>query len=415
MSNITLISVGTELLTSKTNTTINYIAERLASLGLGLKKAITVSDDQNYLTEIVKKEIQQNSLILITGGLGPTFDDITVRAVAAALDKSLTLNRQVLSHISKYFLSHNQEMPKSAEQQAYMIEGARVILNSAGTAPGQIIELTRPKCCLILLPGPPAETAAVWESEIHQFLEKFRAGISKTLVLHLYGLSEPEVDNKIRPIIQTNQKQASFTILYHLGITDIRITVRETDELLADDTLHKLENEFRQLFGQQIYGINRETLEAVVGQMLVRQKKTLAVAESCTGGLLATRITNVAGSSLYFLGGIVAYSNRVKKEMLEVDEEILDKFGAVSKECAAAMAGGLYRRLPADYCLSITGYAGPAAKTDEKPIGLTFVGLKDSSGTIVESRKFSGNRLAIREQIVNLALNLVYQKLQKIK
>ena len=417
-----VISIGTELLTGKVNTNISYIGEKLSSIGLGVSFETSVGDNIEDIKEALEQAVKRSQVIITTGGLGPTFDDLTREAVSKVLDRPLTLKREILSAIAKRFLDRNIEMPRNNERQAYIIEGAQVIANPNGTAPGQIIEFekNKKKKILILLPGPPKEVQAIFEKTVFPFLKKYETGFRKKFTLHICGEAESLVDDKIRPIIESEAKLEAgpdsgiiFSILAHQMIIDIGVSVSGKDEMLVDETISNLKNEFYHILGDSIYGEDKKTLEGIAGELLSKNKKTLAVAESCTGGVVSHRITNIAGSSLYFKQGAVTYSNESKIKILGVSRETIEKYGAVSAQTAIEMADGMRSIALSDYALSITGIAGPGGGTEEKPVGLVYIGLCGPEIKEAYKYQFMGSRIEIRQRAANQSLDLLRRQLLK--
>jgi nicotinamide-nucleotide amidase len=412
-----LICVGTELLTGKLNTNSVYIGERLAALGLDLALVTTVGDAAADLENVFRPTLSRGGIIIVTGGLGPTFDDLTRETLAAVLGRRLVLQDEALEDIRQKFAKRGAVMSTNNERQAYLIDGARMIANRNGTAPGQIVEIKEGGAVVILLPGPPKEMQALFESDVFPYLRQFETAVKKSFVLHVYGDAESAVDDKIRPIIEAERQLESgavdFTILAQATVIDIKTSVKGGDEMLVDETLNNLRHEFYEVLGDHIYGEGRQTMEGVVGELLFKHNKTLAVAESCTGGLIAHRVTNVPGSSRYFKQGAVTYANEAKIAMLGVASETLERFGAVSEQVAVAMAEGMKKTAGVDYALSVTGIAGPAGGTADKPVGLVFIGLASSDGTTAHRFQFTGDRTIIRERAANQALDLLRRELLK--
>lgn len=417
---VELICIGSELLEGKPNTNISYIGEKLFNLGFELSRVSVVSDSKREISKVFKDAIDRSDIIISTGGLGPTFDDLTSETVAELLSRKRFLDREVLVRIQKKFAEKNLEMPRVNEKQAYIIEGAQVIENPVGTAPGQVIKLSinNSEKTIFLLPGPPRELYQMFENDVIPRLKKYGGRLKKTLTIHIFGLSESEVEEKIQRIISdesvVDKGLVSFIILVHHHIVDIKITATGTDELLIDETLHNLKKEFEDVLSDYIYGYDAETLESVIGKLLLERKLSLAVAESCTAGMLSSRITNVSGSSLYFKEGFVVYSNDSKIKRLGVKPETIENFGAVSKETAAEMLDGLKRNTSAHCGISITGIAGPHTSSG-KPIGLTYIGVQTPLSKVINEFRFSGSRNEIREKSVLTALDMLRKELLKFR
>ena len=414
-----LMCVGTELLGGKANTDATYICDRLAHLGLEPSYITTVSDALPLMEEILAAALKRSTLVIITGGLGPTFDDLTRESVARVTGRPLTVDPRVLSSMKSIFERRKITMTPNNERQAQLIDGARVIENHLGTAPGQILELKNNagaiKNIIILLPGPPRELQAMFEESVFPYLKSFERALRKSFILHICGMSESVVDEKIRPIIDTETKLESgtvdFTILAHQAVIDIKATVTGEDEMIIDEILQNLKQEFREVLGSAIFGEGHDTLESVTGKLLGHLRRTLATAESCTGGLVAQKITNIPGSSLYFTQGVVSYANQSKVRLLGVRNETLETYGAVSEQTATEMAARMKDLSGADYAISLTGIAGPDGGTPEKPVGLVYIGVAAPDGTVVSRFMFGGLRADIRERAANQALDLLRRKL----
>lgn len=385
---VELISVGTELLKGKINTDTAYLGEKLDNIGLTIERETTVGDDREKIESVLREVLNRADIIITTGGLGPTFDDLTREVMAKVLKKKLVFDREVMHEIAAHFAKRELEMPKENERQAYIIEGARVIPNKVGTAPGMVVEKRSKadsksktqRVSVIMLPGPPREMRPMVEEVVLPYLkEKYERRILKKCVLHICGLTESSAYEKIKEVVEIERRMEGgilrFSILAHLATIDVEISGEGENELLVDEMLHKARQEIYDCLGDYIYGQDEDTLESVVGGLLLRKRLTLAVAESCTGGLLGDRITDVAGSSVYFKEGIVAYSNEAKVRILGVREETLNGFGAVSRETALEMARRVQGISGADIGLATTGIAGPTGGTPEKPAGLVYIAL----------------------------------------
>jgi len=421
--NTELICVGTELLEGKLNTNASYIGEKLGTLGLGLEYITTVADTPAQLEHAIDNAIKRSAVVIITGGLGPTFDDLTREAVSKVTGKKLILNREALSAIARMFVNRGIDMPKNNERQAYLLDGAKLLPNPLGTAPGQCLTIEKieeknktANTFVFLLPGPPREMQSMFDHEVFPVLKKYETQIKKSFVLHICGMGESLVDEKIKKIIDAERKvdagSVSFTILAHQMLVDIKASVSGKDEMLVDEMLHNIKNEFYEVLGDNIFGTDRETLESVTGGLLFKSGKKLAVAESCTGGLLSQKITSVPNSSRYFTEGFITYSNDAKVSRLGVAQQTLDKFGAVSEETALEMAKGAKKAAGADFAVSITGIAGPSSDGSAKPVGLVFIGLAGPDGLEkVFKSNFPGARADIRERSANQALEMLRRTL----
>jgi nicotinamide-nucleotide amidase len=420
---ISVISIGTELLKDKINTNLLYISKKVNSLGLKIMFSSTVPDNLETLKEVLKYHLDVSDIIITTGGLGPTIDDVTKDCVVKLLDRKLVFVREVYENIVRYFLDKGLEVPELAERQAYVIDGAEILFNKVGQAPGQkiVVKKDKKEKILYLLPGPPRELQPMFDEYVFKDLKKFQTKIYKEKIFHICNIPESKIEEIIKPVLETEQKYSSeieFSILPHLNIVDIKIAVYGQDELIVDEEITLIKDHIYECFKNAglpnaIYAEDNQTLEQIVGILLGKHKKTLAVAESCTGGLLANKITNIPGSSFYFLGGCVVYSNFLKEKILGVKKETLETYGAVSEQTVKEMCVSLKNLVGADYCISISGIAGPTGGTKEKPVGTVWICVYDGKEFITHCFKFLGTRLEVKEQAVNSALEMLRQKLLK--
>jgi nicotinamide-nucleotide amidase len=433
-----LICVGSELLRGKPNTHVLALSQALRSTRLELAEERTLPDDLGRLTDAIREALTRHDVIIVTGGLGPTFDDLTREAAARACGRSLAISAALLKEIRRKFRrARYKKMPPANARQAELLEGAFPIPNAVGTAPGQWLDLTFPspadrrervgvrarlvpssqpspgtlagrRRILVLLPGPPRELVPMLDRYVMPRLRKlFPARNTAEAHLHFAGVPESLVDDKIRPIIGP-ASDAQFTILAHLGLVDLDIFVSGKTRSAAHRRLGRLVRQIRRAVGPSFYGQDEDyPLEKVVQDRFLRRKATLAVAESCTGGMLSQRLTDVPGSSRYFLGGVVAYSNDVKMAFLGVPAEVLKEHGAVSSETASAMARGIRDAFASDWGLSITGIAGPGGGTPRKPVGSVYIGLAGPKSVTVKGFRFNGSRDAVRARSVVVALDML--------
>jgi nicotinamide-nucleotide amidase len=403
-----LVCVGTELLRGKVNTHGSHLARRLASIGLELHEEVTVRDELPAITRAIRQALGDAQVVVVTGGLGPTFDDLTREAAAKATGKPLEFSQSLLKGIKAKFRHARFRMPAANARQADVLQGARVIPNDVGTAPGQILFMD-PQV-LILLPGPPRELYPMLEHSVLPALRKaFPAYPRAESHLHFAGVPESVVDHKIRPVIARFGGDAvQFTILARLGLVDLDVYVSDKSASGARGTLRRLEHSIRTRLGGAWYGSNADyPLEKVVRDRFCKKRATLAVAESCTGGLLAGRITDVPGSSDYFVEGRVTYANAAKMRVLGVPAELIRRFGAVSRPVAQAMAKGIRQQAGTTWGAGVTGIAGPGGGTPGKPVGLVFIALASQKRAFCRRYQFTGDREAIRERTVVAALDLL--------
>ncbi|MGA2740788.1 MAG: competence/damage-inducible protein A [Bryobacteraceae bacterium] len=404
-----IIAVGSELLTpQRVDTNSLFLTEQLNDLGVEVVTKSIIGDDLRRLADAVRRAVSRSEVVVLCGGLGPTEDDLTRDAVAAALDRKLIYHPEITAVLEQRFAQLKRKMVEVNKRQAFVVEGAEILPNDRGTAPGQWIEDSGSH--VMLLPGPPHEMKAMFTRQCLPRLARIvPRQVIRTLVLRVTGMPESDLDQLIAPVYKKYENPAT-TILAAAGDLQIHLRARCSTEGEAAALLVEVGGPIELLLGDRIYSRNGQSLEEVVGDMLRERHNTLSVAESCTGGLLGERITSVPGSSAYFLGGFITYTNRMKVECLGVPEETIVEFGAVSKETAEAMAVGARRRTGATYALAITGVAGPDGGTEKKPVGTAFVALADAAGCQVLHRQFFGDRTRIRQFSTQMALDMLRRK-----
>jgi nicotinamide-nucleotide amidase len=405
-----IIAIGSELLTpDRTDTNSLWLTEKLNSIGIEVKLKTIVGDDDARLEEAIKDALRRSSIVITTGGLGPTEDDITRKIAARAMNRRLIFNEKVLEEIRQRFWSFGRTMPEINSRQAMIIEGAEVLPNPNGSAPGMYIE--HDNRSVVLLPGPPRELKPMFENFVQPKLIT-KAGDVRVMrrVLRVSGLGESAVDERIAPVY-TQYKNPQTTILFNRSEIEIHLTAQAKTETEAELLLDGLAGQIEERLGHAIFAFRGETMEEVVGLRLAVGGFTLAVAESCTGGLISQRLTEVPGSSVYFMEGVVCYSNEAKIRTIGVDEELIEKHGAVSGEVAEAMAEGVRGRAGTDFGLAVTGIAGPGGGSEDKPVGLVYIALADDAHT--EHRKITlpGDRHLIRWRASQAALDLLRRRL----
>jgi len=405
-----IIAIGSELLAAdRTDTNSLWLTEKLNNIGIEVKLKTIVGDDDARLEEAIKDATRRSKVVITTGGLGPTEDDITRKVAARALGRRLLLDETILAELRERFLSFGHVMPERNSRQAMVIEKAEVLTNPNGSAPGMFIE--HGGVAIVLLPGPPREMRPMFENHVQSRLTS-RAGSIKVVrrMLRVAGLGESAVDEKIAPIY-TQYENPQTTILFNQSEIEIHLTARGRTEAEAEALLDRLSGQLEERLGDAVFSFAGETMEEVVGLKLTLGGFTLSVAESCTGGLIAQRITDVPGSSKYFIEGVVAYSNDAKTRTLGVEPVLLLEQGAVSAPVAEAMAEGIRKRSRTDFGLSITGIAGPGGGSEDKPVGLVYIALADDAHT--EHRKviIPGDRQLIRWRASQAALDLLRRRL----
>ena len=412
--NAEIIAVGSEMLTPyRMDTNSLYLTEQLNLLGVEVIFKSVVGDDLRRLVATAQHALFRSDIVIFSGGLGPTQDDLTREAVAEALGVGLKRDPELLARLEQRFAERGWKMAPNNAQQADVVEGANILPNPNGTAPGQWLSgvFDGREHIIVLLPGPPHELKGLFENEVR---ERLRAKVPPahlfTRTLKIAMLGESAVDARVAPIYK-RYKDVETTILAGAGEIELHFKTRastlDAAQARADEVAGLVEDELE----DAIYSRNGESLEQIVGYWLQMRNATVAVAESCTGGLLAERITSIGGSSRYFLGGAVVYSNQLKTELAGVPAEMILRHGAVSREVAAALAEGIRYRCESTLGVGITGVAGPAGGTADKPVGLVFHAVASDSGTEVVQRNFPGDRKRIRRFASTMALDMVRKKL----
>lgn len=380
--NAEIISVGTELLLGQVvNTDTAIVARALSGLGINLLYSAVVGDNVERLRHAVETAISRSDLLIMTGGLGPTTDDLTKETTAAAAGKKLVLHEESLERIRTYF--NAKSVTKNQEKQAWLPEGCTVLQNDNGTAPGCAFQAEN-GCTIIMLPGPPSELTPMLHNYAVPYLAKGQESVIVSHNVHIYGRGEAPVAQMMDDLMDgQNPTLAPYA---KEGECMLRVTAKAATVEEADEMCQPLIQEIKKRLGNFVYSVDVETLEELVVQELLKQGRKLGTAESCTGGLLSKRITDVPGSSAVFDMGCVTYANEAKESLLGVPHEILEQHGAVSEETARAMAEGVVRRSGSDIGVGITGIAGPEGGTEEKPVGLIYIALSDGKNTWVTRR-----------------------------
>jgi nicotinamide-nucleotide amidase len=414
--NAEILCVGTELLLGDiVNTNAAYIARELAALGIGCYSQSVVGDNPGRLTESLRRGFERADIIIMTGGLGPTYDDLTKETVAEYFGLPMELNRPALDAIGCFFGKIGREMTPNNEKQAMMPKGAAVFPNDRGTAPGLAVEQGGKTA--ILLPGPPREMTAMFEKQARPFLEGRSGKRFVSRAVHLFGIGESSAESLLP---QGIKDLANPTVAPYAkeGEVRLRVTASAKSEAEAEALLAPVVDEIRGIFGRYVYGVDIGSLQNALVQGLITRGKTLAVAESCTGGLIASRITEIPGASRAFGYGFCTYLNEAKTKLLGVKPETLERFGAVSMETALEMARGAREVSGADIAISVTGVAGPDGGTPEKPVGLVWVGVSTANGEEAHelrlSRGYAGDRGIIRNMAAMNAMHYALKALQSL-
>jgi nicotinamide-nucleotide amidase len=405
-----IIAIGSELLApTRTDTNSLWLTEQLNRIGIDVKVKTIVGDDDARLEEAIKDAVKRSRVVITTGGLGPTEDDVTRKVAARALGRRLVLNEVVLREIRDRFAQYKMTMPERNSRQAMVIDGAEVLDNPNGSAPGLYLE--HEGCAIALLPGPPREMQPMFESFVRPRLAEKSGDVRfARRVLRVAGMGESAIDEKIAPIY-TRYQNPQTTILFNSSEVEIHLSAHGRSEAEAEKLLDDLSEKIEEKLGDSIFAFRGETMEQVIGLKLSVGGFTVAVAESCTGGLIAQRLTDVPGSSKYFVEGVVSYSNASKTRLLGVNPKLILAEGAVSASVAEAMAEGVRERAGTDFGLAVTGIAGPDGGTEEKPVGLVFVALADDAHTEHRRLTLPGDRHLVRWRASQAVLDLLRRRL----
>ena len=413
MPDAEIIAVGSEMLTpQRIDTDSLYLTDQLNGLGVEVRRKLIVGDNRTLLAAAVRQGLEYAAIVILTGGLGPTEDDVTREAVAAALGRPLLFHQEICDAIEERFRRRQRKMAEINKRQAYVIEGAEILANNNGTAPGQWIE--HEGRLVVLLPGPPGEMKPMFAAEcLPRLIKRLPTQVIRTRFYRVTGLTESDLDALIAPVY-TKYENPSTTILASPGDIQVHLRARCETADEAERLLAEVGAPIEKLLGRHLFSLTGEPLETIVGNLLRELEATLSVAESCTGGMVGERITAVPGSSNYFLGGFITYSDLLKTELLGVDPELIEKHSAVSNEVACAMALGARVRTGATFALSITGEAGPESSSGV-PVGTIFVGFAGPDTTEAIRFAMPGDRPRIRGFATQAALDLLRRRLLRIE
>lgn len=408
-----VVSIGTELLLGQiVDTDAAYLAQQLSALGISVYFRATVGDNHERAVSALKQAVGRADLVFTVGGLGPTMDDLTREVIADVMEAPLVRNPEIAQTLQAYFAARNVPLVPTILRQADVPMGATPIPNAHGTAPGLLLEKNRK--IVIALPGPPSELIPMFETSVYPVLRERTAGerqVIRSRTLRIVGMGESLIEDTVKDLMHdANPTVAPYakTGEVHLRVTSRAPTEEEADALNAERAAL-----LRERLGEVVYGENDATLEQAVVALLAKNKQTVATAESCTGGLLAGRLTNVPGASAVFHTGLVTYANGAKIQLLKIPSSLIGAVGAVSPEVAKAMAERVRELAPADYGISVTGIAGPDGGTEQKPVGLVYIGLANGDKVTAHKNLFGGGRADIRLRTTQAALNLLRQELLK--
>jgi len=422
MKKASIVSIGNELLTGQTiGTNAAYLGEKLLSIGIPVVSFYTVADDIDSIVRSFSLAAEDADIILATGGLGPTDDDLTRQAMAKFLCAKLRLQDELLQKIKDFFTSRNRQMPEKNKVQAYIPAGSGAIVNNLGTAPGIMARVgaVREPPLLIALPGVPSEMKQMFEESVLPELKKLACLASGGQAagqfiairkLNCFGAGESNIAELLGPLMQ-RARNPLINCTVHFGIITLAIIATAESKSQARQMAEKDEELLRSTLGKLVYGTDDQTLAEVVGEKLAQQRKTIAVAESCTGGMLAKLLTDIPGASRYFKYGWITYSNDAKTSELGVPAELIEKYGAVSEQVASAMARGARRKAGADFAIATTGIAGPTGATEQKRVGLVYISVDSSDDAETKRFTFSHGRNFVRLMAAQAALNMLRLRL----
>lgn len=407
-----IIAVGSELLTpQRTDTNSLWLTEKLNEIGIDVKLKTIVGDDEARLEETIRDAIKRSDVVITTGGLGPTEDDVTRQVSARAIDHELVYHNELEAELRRRFERWGREMPEINKRQAYVIEGAEILPNPNGSAVGMFTRVD--KKFLAVMPGPPREMQPMFEQYV---LPHLKEGAGEVFVrrrnLRVSGMGESALDEAIAPIYKA-YKSVQTSILFNKTEVEVQLASTAANEAEAQRVADELAEKIAKKLGVAVFAMNGEKMEEVIGELLTKAGKTVSLAESCTGGLVARRLTEVPGSSKYFIEGSVTYSNEAKIRTLGVRPETLEQFGAVSSQTAEEMATGMRERTGTDYAVSVTGIAGPDGGSEEKPVGTVYIGLADADGVKTIKLTFPGDRYLIRWRSSQAALDVLRRRIIK--
>ncbi|MGD9587930.1 MAG: competence/damage-inducible protein A [Pyrinomonadaceae bacterium] len=412
MPSAEIVAVGSELLTPlKAETNSLWLTGELNSAGVDVLLKTVVGDDEARLEEALRDALKRSDIIITTGGLGPTEDDITRPVAARAVDRKLEYHEELEAELRERFKRWGREMPEINKRQAFVVEGSETLPNPNGSAVGMLLEFDRK--LLVVLPGPPREMRPMYRDHVAERIKRLGGGtIAVRRLLRVSGMGESAVDEAIAPIYRS-YANVETSILFTRAEVEVHLAARSDDAAAAEAQLDELSGRIAEKLGLAVISTNGESIEEIVGRMLSERGETLAVAESCTGGLIGMRLTEVPGSSRYYLEGAITYSNEAKMRALGVPESVISAHGAVSAETAEAMASGIRERAKAFYGLSVTGIAGPDGGSDDKPVGTVHIGYSDKADTRSVRFVFPGDRELIRWRSSQAALDYLRRRLMK--
>lgn len=407
-----IISVGTELLLGQiVNTNAKYLSEKLASIGIDIYYHTNVGDNQARLKDCLGIAFKRSNLIITTGGLGPTTDDITKETISLFLGLPLIEDYYARQQIEEYFNKINEKPTINNYKQACFPKGSKILPNDKGTAPGCIVETEN--ATIIMLPGPPSELIPMFDNYVYPYLKDKNPQIIKSRVIKIFGVGESKVEEMVKELL--NNSNPTVAPLIGDGFVTLRITAKSDNENKAFEMIKEVEYEIRNILKDYIFAIDNESMESVVVNLLRKNSLTISTAESCTGGLLSGKLTDVEGASDVFKLGLITYSNESKQKLLGVQRNTLEKYGAVSHQTAEEMAHNVRKIANTDFGISITGIAGPGGGSIEKPVGLVYIGFSSKENEFVKKTIFNGDRYRIRTRSVLYAMDILRRYILGLK
>ena len=403
-----LICVGNELLTGLVeNSNAGYLSRSLWKAGIAVRESCVVADDKEMIASALDRALEQSDLVIITGGLGPTDDDLTREALAEILDRTLILNHKWLDKLESLFRARGLNMSANNRKQAMILEGSTMLDNENGTAPGAIIE--EKGKLIFMLPGPPNEMKAMFEEYVLPYIrQRIRGGINRVKTLKCAGIGESMLEEKIKSLGQWDLPPLSYIARGY----EVHLQIKGNgNRMEADEAISEAEKRLRNLLGDCLYGSDEDTLAGRTADLLKDRKWTLALAESCTGGLMCDAVTDIPGSSKFFKGGLVSYSREAKIKVLGIKKELIEQEGEVSAATAEAMALTSRLLFEADCGVGITGVAGPRSDSAGSPVGLVYIAVATPEGSACHKLNFGGGRRAVKERAVQTAFNILRKML----
>ncbi len=405
--NAIIITIGDEILIGQTiDTNSAFIGKELSAIGISVKEIISISDDEDHILQTLERVQNTAPLVMITGGLGPTKDDITKHTLCKYFKSKLVFNQQTHSLIKSFFEKRGKELTERNEQQAYLPANAIPLSNAAGTAPGMWFE--RGETIFISMPGVPYEMQQILKESV---IPKIKSNFTLPEIIHTYiltiGIRESFLADKLIDFEEQLPNHIKLAYLPGIGKVKLRLSGKGSNKQQLIKEINTEVEKVQQLIPQYIYGYDEDSIEKIIGELLINKTKTVGTGESCTAGLIANKLTTIPGSSAYFKGGIVAYSNTIKENLLNVSTNIINKYGAVSKEVVEEMAKGVLSKLDTAYAITISGIAGPDGGTEEKPVGTVWIAVGDQQNIISKLYSLNtGNRIRNMELSANTALNM---------